>query len=337
MFPDSVPALSPLVETRIENGSVLLSTDEIDLTFEDSSATTLAKSLPHFDSRRSVAKIASHGGVDLKELRAILSLLAEESVAIDLNAPLAAETSEDFLEAYFKECQFLTHALFAQPFWQQILAGDASQDLVMGWGIETLHYVRAANEHMAISVAQCRESVRWRYLLAEHYLEEFDHDDIFLQGILDSGFRRRAVNAAPPLASTRALINFFTELASVDTLGYLGVFGVMQAARDETTGERINALYDDLSAKYPFARPMFDAFRKHALIDVELDHQGIVLEDVCQESTLSGAERERVMRAARDTYEHFVLFFEGIHDFYRREGICVPRRRADIHSLISAH
>jgi pyrroloquinoline quinone (PQQ) biosynthesis protein C len=212
-----------------------------------------------------------------------------------------------------------------------LLSGRAERSLVLGWGIEFYHFVEAANEHMAAAVAQCRDGSQTRAWLAKHYVEERDHGSIFLDGLAGVGLDRDLVRRAPPLPSTRALINYLTELASADTFAYAGAFGVMQANREATTRDAIGQFFTFLSGKYPFAMQLFNAFRQHALIDVDLKHQHLALEMMCEGcKELPCDVMARPINAARSVTEHFIMFFESIRQYYGLAGIELPRCAFDV-------
>ena len=278
-----------------------------------------------------IDEISTQLGLSESELKKTFQVLADEEVVIDASAAFDACTSEAFLDAYFAECRFLTDEIFAQPFWETLLSGRAEHNLVLGWGIEFYHFVDAANEHMAAAVAQCRDGSQTRAWLAKHYVEERDHGSIFLDGLAGVGLDRDQVRRAPPLPSTRALINYLTELASADTIAYAGAFGVMQSNREATTRDAIEQFFTFLSGQYPFATQLFDAFQRHALIDVDLKHQHLVLELICEDCKELGSEvAARPINAARSVAEQFIMFFEGIHQYYGSARMMLPRCAFDV-------
>lgn len=327
----SRPWLGTWSRALTSDGQLIVDTPEVELTFSGSSAAVLAPVLDHLDGRCRVDEISARLGLPEAELRQTLQVLADDDVLIDAGAAFGTTSPDAFLDAYFAECRFLSNEIFAQPFWQTLLSGRAGRDVVLGWGIEFHHFVDAANEHMAAAAAQCRDGVLTRSWLARHYVEERDHASIFLDGLVGLGLDREMVRRAPPLPSTRALINYLTELATADTIAYAGTFGVMQANREAMSRDGVSRLFAFLSDRYPFATPLFDAFRQHALIDVDLQHQHIILEKICDSHTeFSPAFVARPVNAARSVAEHFIMFFEGIQRYYGTGEAEVPRRAFDI-------
>src|SRR6185369_15408700 len=101
-----------------------------------------------------------------------------------------------------------------------------------------------------------------------------------------------------------------------------------------TTAAAINAFYDQLCVDYPPASPFFDAVRKHSLIDVDLDHQQLILQRLLErQERIDSPTAQRIMRAVLDTTEHFILFFEGIYDYYFSQ-VPIPRPALNIATLL---
>jgi len=327
----SRPLLSARARTMMSDGQLVVDTPEIELTFSGASAAILASALDHLHGRCRVDEISARLGLNEGELKNTLQVLADDEVVIDTDAAFDARSSTAFLDAYFAECRFLSNEIFAQPFWETFLSGRAERNVVLGWGIEFYHFVDAANEHMAAAVAQCRDDPRTRAWLARHYVEEHDHASIFLDGLAGVGLDRELVRRAPPLPSTRGLINYLTELATADTIAYAGTFGVMQANREAMSRDAVERVFRLFGGQYPFATQLFDAFRQHALIDVDLKHQHLILEKICEAHTeFSPHFVARPINAARSVAEHFILFFEGIHQYYGCAGAELPRRAFDV-------
>lgn len=330
------PLLCCSVKYSTQNHELLLESPDNFYSFTGASAEILSSVLPELSGEKDVEVLGDELEIEPQVILAHLDPLAADGLILNLSDTTSELTSEKFIAAYIRECRFRSRQIFIQPFWDTLLGGTAPLHLLLGWGVEFYHYVESANEHMAASVAHCRHDPQLRRWLAEHYAEEYNHSEIFLKGLTSCGLDARQVKSASPLPSTRALINYLTELASSDTLAYTATFGVMQAEGENTTRNGINQLYDRLIASYPTAAGLFEAVRKHALIDVELDHQELVVERLCVRKTrMDPVDAQRIVTAVVDTVEHFILFFEGIYDYYLKPGVIIPRRSLDIRTLLN--
>ncbi|MEK6321355.1 MAG: iron-containing redox enzyme family protein [Acidobacteriota bacterium] len=329
------PLLNPYVDYHSAASELQLESGNDIYTFSGQSSNLLKCVLPFLDGTWSVSDLASYSGASTNSLRELLGVLIADDLLLDVSRALVTQSPDDFFRAYLKECRFWSKQIFEQPFWSTLQSGAAPSVLVLGWGIEFLHYVEAANEHMAASVAHCRDRYPTRTWLADHYAEEFNHSEIFLEGLTKCGLDPDQVRSALPLASTRSLINYLYELAASDTLSYVATFGVMQAEGERTTSDGISAFCDRLTGLYPFAEGLFVAVKKHALIDVELAHQDLLIQRLCSRlGSIPADVARRILAAARETAEHFILFFEGINDYYSAPGAPLPRRGIDVRTLV---
>ena len=333
--PSSLPLISSRAKFAEQGGDLLAETEETEYVFSGRSARVLKCLVPRLDGFCRLEDLANGVAAPPAELDAIFNILAEDDLVLDASAAIEARSTEEFLSAFFRECNFWSKEIFAQPFWRAILSRKAQATLVLGWGVEFYHFVEAANEYMAAGVAYCRDDAVTRELIARHYIEEWNHSVMFLDGLVASGLDSDQVIAAPPLASTRALINHLTELAAADSFSYAAAFGIMQPSRERPRRESVDKFYNHLTENYPFASGLFQAFRKHAFLDLELGHCETVLERLCARSAVVTPENaQRIVGAARSVAEHFILFFEGILDFYGAPLAPIPRRPLNVLTVL---
>lgn len=333
--PNSTPLLASRLHVRKEKDAWAIESEDSTILIKGDNLSRINKVFSLLDGATQIHKIAAQSEMNAKDLDAILSALVDNDLLLDTSGGIEARSQEDFIQYYHVECRFLTKNIFNQPFWSKVLSGQASQALLLGWGIEFFHYVEAANEHMAMSVAQCRNNAELQLLLAKHYAEEFDHGKIFLKGLVNSGLDGESVRQSPPLASTRALINFLRELAESDFLSYLACFGIMHSARENTTREHIEQFFRLLGDQYPSAKEMFNAFCEHASIDADLNHQKTIFEQLSDKpSQIPQFAFPQIMIAIRLCSQHFMQFFEGILDFYNTAKTVYPRVNPDVRFLL---
>jgi hypothetical protein len=321
-----------LLASRVTLGpsasACVVESDNFEYTFEGPSASLIRAILPKLNGDQEIAELARNVGASVNDVLAVLKPLnGDEIVIADMGRATSAESGSEFVDALKDECQFWAGEIYSQPFWTHILSGSASKAVILGWGIEFFHFVDSANEYMAAGVANCREDARIRELFARHYIEECEHGQIFLDGLKDCGIDPLRVRSAPPLASTRALLNHLYETAVGNCFAYAGLFAVMQPSPKRLSKAEVCNFYDGLGRTYPHARGMFDAFKRHALIDVELEHNRITLDDIvtlAPELVLRNGPA--ILGSARLLAEHFILFFEGINDYYGQSRTPIPRR-----------
>lgn len=321
--PSATLILSPNTTFLKTNTDITVVTKSTDYIFSGRSAEIVDAVRYRLDGFSKLSDIVNELGISLIELSETLAVLADE-VLIDSTLALEAKSPEEFLKAYFAICDFWVQEIFVQPFWKSLLSGSASRSLVLGWGIEFYHRVIGANKHNATAIAYCDDSII-REWLNRHYIEEFDHAQLFLKGLVDCGLDRKQLLATPPLNSTYELINYLNELAMSNTIAYTGTYGVMHSPRGGQTRDRIDVQFNFLINNYPFASSLLNVFRNHLMTDIELGHEEIVLERIIAHYGMLTPEIvQKILAAAQGMVEHFIRFFAGIYDFYSTDDASLP-------------
>lgn len=322
----SKPLLSADAIVRPGIGQVTLETPDFLCEIGGVGAGRLARILPALDGGRTIAELAADEHLSAAAMLRSLEPLADVGALIDIAAPFEEIGDLEFMDRVMQECRLRTRALFQQPFWQRLSAGSLPPPVVLGWGIEFAHFVESANTYMPLGIASCRAGAAMREAFARHYVEEAQHSEFFFAGLVRCGLRRSRLEAAPPLASTRALVNQLCEFAMMGAAPYAACFAVMQPTQEPADAGQVTAFFQDLRELYPFAAPLFDAFEGHAKIDIELGHEVTLFERLCRTGGLDAGERRIVLQVVASLVESFTLFFEGILDSYSKPGVAVPRR-----------
>ncbi len=329
------PLLSPHAVTLADEDGIMVVADDTAYSFRSTNAELMRTVLPHLDGSLTVGDLAGLAGVSWEEISASLTPLAMDNWLVDETAVHRARQTQEFFDAYRALCEFWKKDIFTHAFWQILASGKASRELVLGWLVEFYHYVDAANEHMPVSAANCRDDDTIQLWLAQHYTEEYDHNQIFLDGLVKTGLEENQVRSSPPLASTRAVINYITEVASSDTIGYAAMHGIFQTPGSSESWAKIERFYEFLLTNYEFGAPVLKAFRDHAALDAELGHDDLVFSRICARVGRFSEERvDRILRCTRGLVEQFILYFDGILDYYGSPDASLPRPRLDVRGLL---
>src|SRR5207253_2972730 len=126
-------------------------------------------------------------------------------------------SGEEFYQLHRKYTAAWLREVYAHPLWERIVSGRASRAQVIGFAFEKYHYIEGAYEHMAVAAANATPEMMPH--LARHFIEEYQHGDIYRKG-LRSLFPDDTVLRSQPLPSTRALVNFLSESAARNSFGY---------------------------------------------------------------------------------------------------------------------
>ncbi|XXX74469.1 iron-containing redox enzyme family protein [Sorangium sp. So ce134] len=336
MRADSKPLLAPHAHTSAGPDQFSVKGVEVSVDYVGNGARHVERVISSLDGRRSAAEIASHHGIGLEELRALLAHLHDEGLLLD--TAIAAhdyDSVASFLEALRLERRFWGRHIFAQQFWMDLRSGAAPLSTVLGWGVEFYHYVAHADEYMAAGVAYCSDTWVTRQWVAQHFVEEAGHGEIFLEGLAGCGLSRSRIREAPPLPATRALMNALTESAMEGPLAYTACFALTQPESTAPSLAEQESFYGELSRCYPGAASLFRAFLRHARIDSELHHERTILEKILEaRGEVDRSSREAIIRSIRRLAEYFVMFFEQISEYYASPHHQFPRRAPTMMELL---
>lgn len=327
--------LSPGCRFRLDDNKFVVETRDEEIIVETQRPEVMEHVFRELRAGAQLSEIASKYGLSSADvLDPVLESLLAADLLLDVNRAIEGKNPLETTEALQAEARFWARPIFEQPFWDDLLGGRCTQSQVLGWGVEFYHFVDAANIYMPLGVSHTRNVRPLRKAVARHYVEEMDHGVIFLDGLAQCGLDRASVLAAPPLPHTRALVNHLVELAYEGEVSYTASFAVMQPRLSPTTYAALDAFYGRLTELYPYAKGMFDAFHRHARLDVDLRHEDTVFSQLCMEGRgLSSDQCVRASNAMRAVAESFILFFEGIRDVYGEAEAFSPRRPLYIEAL----
>jgi pyrroloquinoline quinone (PQQ) biosynthesis protein C len=325
---DTRPLLPPGTALRNDDDGLLVETTyKSDYTFAGGHTQALLHVLPRFDGSARIGELARETGFPERELIEVLSALATEGLIVDATAVLEATDPEEYMEAFCAIGDYWALNIFDQPFWHLVRSGNASRDVLVGWGVQFYHRVCGANIHNKIASdgATVPEIREW---LTKHYWEEHDHAPIFLRGLERDGVPASHVTQRSPIPATQALIDHSIRLASTDQISYSSLDALQQSPRHGQTAELINDQFDRLVAFYPYAEGTLNAFRRHTMIDIDLNHSEIVLDKIVRRFGPPSREQTlRMLKATREIVEHFHAFFDGILRHFAVERL--PNSKSD--------
>jgi pyrroloquinoline quinone (PQQ) biosynthesis protein C len=325
----------PLISARADirgtaDGGSVVETDDHVMEFDGAAGRLILQLADRLDGGDTVRDLADAAACDPGLVAEVVETLQAHDALFDL-AAVEGRSGGELRDALRQECAFWAKEIQGHSFWRTLLSGAASPETVFGWGIEQFHYVEAANEYMAAAAANCRLDHSVRMQIGKRFADESEHGDIFLDGLQRCGFEHESVVNAPPLPATSALKDYLFELACTDTIATEATFNLMQSSGEPLTKEGLARFYGELTRLYPFAGPIFEAFREHALIDVAEGHQRTIFDALCDAPGLvTSAAGRRATDAVRGLAEHFILFFDNIETYYGARDAIVPRRAVDI-------
>ncbi len=313
---ETMPLLrrSAKVTDRKDSVAIEYLTNEIVL--DGAAASLFRKILPHLDGKTRMDRIAEQIGEPTKRIAGLTQRLKTTGVVGFNDEAGKTMTGMEFYELHRKYCSAWLQPIYDHPLWLKLTNGTATRAQVLGFAFEKYHYIEGAYEHMAIAAANSTPEMMPH--LAEHFIEEYNHGDIYRRG-LRSLFPNDTVLDAQPLPSTRALVNFLSESAARNSFGYYAGNELLQMTEntsDPAGANSIDSFYDLMRKHYPYTDKLIDSFIAHTKADQSLGHENVFLKMCGSVPPMSMSEVKDAMNIVRMMAEHLALFMDGIDAQY---------------------
>ena len=326
------PLLRRSASVQRRDGQLVIEHLSSEVTLEGSAAALLDRLLPHLDGKTSLGALAEK----LDERPERLAQLARQLGAAGVLAfrgddDGARMTGAQFHELHKERCGHWLRPIYEHPLWTRIVEGSATRAQVIGFAFEKYHYIEGAYEHMAIGAANATTEMMPH--LARHFIEEYNHGDIYRKG-LQSLYPDEVILSAQPLPSTRALVNFLSESAARSSFAYYAGNELLQLTEntgEDSAGQAVSAFYAGMKKHYPFTERLINSFLAHTHADQKLGHDDVFQQMCASIPPLTLAEVRDALQVTRSMAEHLRLFLDGIEVFYQRFPT-IPRTAATLRS-----
>jgi pyrroloquinoline quinone (PQQ) biosynthesis protein C len=325
---EQTPVLRRGATVSGEDGRVVIRHLDDEISLEGAGARLLYRMLPLLDGDNDVERIASRVGQPVGIVRGLAERLRKAGVVSFVGGG-GTTTGLEFYDMHRRYVGYWLRDVYAHPFWDSITSGAATRAQVIGFAFEKYHYIEGAYEHMGIAAANASKEMMPH--LARHYIEEYNHGDIYRKG-LQSLFPDDLILRAQPLPTTRALVNFLTETAQRSSFAYYAGNEVLQMTEntsDARVAGSIDEWYAAMLEHYPWSRLIVNSFIAHTRADQKLGHESVFREMCSSVHPLTRDEVTDALNVAKQMVEHLVLFVDGIDVHYGRHPD-VPRTPCDL-------
>jgi pyrroloquinoline quinone (PQQ) biosynthesis protein C len=318
MTTNSMPQLKRTVTVSDRGPAVTLAYLTNEILLDGAAASLFRKLHPYLDGRMRLDRIAERIGEPVPRVSALADRLRGAGVLGFSDELRGAITGREFYELHRRYCAHWLQRIYDHPLWHKLTTGAASRAQVLGFAFEKYHYIEGAYEHMAIAAANATPEMMPH--LAEHFIEEYNHGDIYRKG-LRYLFPNDTILTAQPLPSTRALINFLSESAARNSFGYYAGNELLQMTEntsDPAASGSVDSFYALMREHYPYTDKLIESFIAHTRADQRLGHENVFSKMCASVPPLAQAEVVDAMNIVRMMAEHLELFMDGIDAHYGR-------------------
>lgn len=204
--------------------------------------------------------------------------------------------------------------MFSGPLWQGLADGTAPRSVMIGWLVESYHFIRGANARLPYAAAHCSDE-RIRSIIVHHHVEEYDHHVFFAESLTRAGVSVETVDALGPLPTTAAVMNMARAAARIDELAYVACSGLLESTGSDAG--RARGFYQKVAAHYDGEGTGFvDPMIKHIDLDEAYEH-GSVMKDVFEPIAVIATDRaDTILRTAFSFMQTLTWWFRDIQQFY---------------------
>ncbi|MBB4100430.1 iron-containing redox enzyme family protein [Sphingomonas kyeonggiensis] len=271
---------------------------------------------PHCTPHNNVARIAERSGTHPEQVSAMLAALD----SIGAIGPRRGDVIERLTRAVE-----LWGAELARDFIANALLDEAMpRTVLLGWLLETYHYVRDFPEAIAEAAARAPEGPL-RQLLLRYVAEERGHERFVLETLENLGLSRAEVEASHPLISTRMIGFLMRDLFAAAPVAVLLMAAMVeaQAIPDERTLE----FQHEIERHFDLAPGALGPYFKHQEIDARLGHHRLFADNLACFDIEDEAVLDLVVDRLHDLKHGFDLQGLEIRHYYGgQDGAYLPRQ-----------
>lgn len=268
--------------------------------------------------------------INFNKIEKIITALNKENI-IHFKGSKTNFTGIEFWHIHDQYCRGWLDNIANHKIWNLMTEGKVNKAVILGFVIEKFHYIEGAYEHMAIAAANADERISKD--LTRHFMEEYNHGDIYLGG-LKSLFPKKMIVNSLPLPSTRALVNCLNELAYKNSFDYYAANELLQKTEniDNELSSPVETFYSKIESHYNLPTAICRSMRAHTEQDQCLGHQDVFLEMCNKIENLTLSEVNSALQAAKQIYEHLEYFLDGILTYYTSNPV-VPRTKLTLSNI----
>lgn len=243
-----------------------------DRTYEVPTEQALAflKIRTHCTGHNSVAEIERRSGASSNTVVSILAALTNANILLPKDAALdsAIFEQEEMRGKLVRIGEMWAQELSRAYVANELLEGGLHRSVLLGWLVETYHYVRDFPEAIACGAARAQGELS--EVLHRYVAEERGHESFVLQTLVNAGFTEKEICASSPLVSTRLIGLLLRELFEFEPMSVLLVASMIEA--QDSPQSDIEKLQYRLEQRYGFPSGTMSPYFQHQQIDASLGH-----------------------------------------------------------------
>lgn len=309
---------------QISPGSPVSYVDTPDGTFEVATKYALAflAVRSHCTPHNAVSDISRKSGVP--EGAVVPMLQAIDGIGLLADGDEAPNLPLEAVHARFRRIVTIWSEEIGRSFIGGALVNeDSPRDLLVGWLLETYHYVRDFPAAIAVGATHAQGPLK--ALLDRYAREETGHEVFVLRTLENLGLSRAEVEQSRPLVATRLISLLMRDLFAAYPCAVLLMAAMVEA--QDPPEDQVAALQVQLCAQYGLAPGSLMPYFEHQAVDCALGHSRLLDDNINLFDITARSDLDRIADGLHDLKHAFDLQSLEIREYYGRlNGKYFPRQ-----------
>lgn len=276
----------------------------------------------HCTPHNSIEDISRKSGLPVDVVALMLEALGGIGLLADKDGPAEVELPD--VHAKFRRIVAIWSDEIGRGFiGAGVAGGDLSRDVLVGWLLETFHYVR--DFPVAIAAGAAHAQVPLKAVLERYVREETGHESFVLRTLENLGLSRCEVEQSRPLVSTRLIGLLMRELFSAYPCAVLLMAAMVEA--QDPSEEEVAALQAKICDQYGLGPGALQPYFDHQAVDSALGHSRLLEDNIRLFDIVRREDLDQIADKLHDLKHAFDLQSLEIRDYYGRlDGKYFPRQ-----------
>ncbi|HET9057098.1 MAG TPA: hypothetical protein VFN30_09665, partial [Chitinophagaceae bacterium] len=215
--------------------------------------------------------------------RNLFSLIRSKISLDDYGNTIPSEVAKELIDNQYKVC---LNYIYSNSIWEKLRTNNAIE-ILLGYIIETRHYLLAASSRMSSGLAYSWHTTPMSFILTEHLIEEADHAVFFENALINLGCNINIIKSLKPSPITYEWIFLMRSISSRNPIVSAVCSGLMESsARDRNA---VKGWHKLLIEKEILRPKTVEKFYEHVELDIKLGH-GSCWEEVLMSNSFITSE-----------------------------------------------
>ena len=277
-----------------------------------------------------IDEIAEKSNLSSKEVKSLIDPLIDVNVLHLPFKPLQELTDEQITSTLLDATRIWGEQLADTSISREIFLGRTSKNVLLGWLLETYHYVKDFPEALLVA-SNWVNNEKLKSVITKYAHQEKGHEEFIAKCLIKAGLSREEIEESIPLVSTRSINFLLKEIFALEPITALLVASIIEAS--EFDEESASDVAKNVALKHNLPEDLFDSFLHHINVDNDFGHQRLFIENLEFIKEIDRNKLHDIVNKIHDIKHAFDLQKLEIKDYYEKAGNYFPRQKVDFFAI----